>query len=159
MYAISSLPNVMDIVKSKRGTEGQSRSASLHSHPYICYALLSCVIGRHVAVSCTLGVNAPVMTSMSSVYTARGLPMQELVPNRVRSTRAESPRLEQRGKVLWLLLQVFLIQQAEFLCSPYRLDSILHVQFSKDVADMAFDGINDNHQFVGNFQVGCTACQ
>src|SRR5260370_23075628 len=52
-----------------------------------------------------------------------------------------------------------LIKQTEFLCLPDGLYTVVDAQFGENMADMAFDGIEDNHQFVGNFQVGCPACQ
>ena len=53
----------------------------------------------------------------------------------------------------------FLIEQAKVACLPDRLYSVLHAQFGEDMADMAFDGIDGNHQFLGNLLVGCTMCQ
>src|SRR4051794_35697515 len=50
-----------------------------------------------------------------------------------------------------------LIQQAKLSCLCYRLDPVLHTQFREDTADMAFDRINDNDQFLRNLLVGCTA--
>src|SRR5712692_1630642 len=50
-------------------------------------------------------------------------------------------------------------EQAKLLCLPYRLNSVLYTQLGEDVADMAFDSVDDNHQFLRNLQVGCSACQ
>src|SRR5258708_24948685 len=52
-----------------------------------------------------------------------------------------------------------LTQQVESLCLLYCLQPVLHAQFREDVADMAFDGINDNDKVLRNLLVGRTACQ
>src|SRR5882762_2889306 len=35
----------------------------------------------------------------------------------------------------------------------------MHAQFGEDVTDMAFDGVDDNDEFLGNLLVGSTVCQ
>ena len=49
---------------------------------------------------------------------------------------------------------VFLTQQAEELCLPGRLQSVLHAQFGEDMAHMAFDSIDGNHQLLRNLLIG-----
>src|SRR6266852_1559444 len=41
----------------------------------------------------------------------------------------------------------------------YNLQPILHSQFGEDVADMAFDSIDSNHELLCNLLVGCTPCE
>src|SRR5437588_8931667 len=53
----------------------------------------------------------------------------------------------------------FLTQQAKLSCLYYRLHPIRYTQFGEDVADMAFDGINSNHQFLRDLLVGCAVRQ
>ena len=60
--------------------------------------------------------------------------------------------------VICSILQL-LIQQSKLLCFPYRLNPVLHVQLGKDVADMAFNGISGNHQFLRNLLVSCTTSE
>ena len=38
-----------------------------------------------------------------------------------------------------------LIEQAAFSCLPDGLYAVVDAQFGENMADMAFDGINDNH--------------
>src|SRR5260370_17424966 len=47
-----------------------------------------------------------------------------------------------------------LIKQTEFLCLPDGLYAVVDAQFGEDMADMAFDGIDDNHQLFSNLLVG-----
>src|SRR5260370_1158296 len=51
-----------------------------------------------------------------------------------------------------------LIKQTEFLCLPDGLYAVVDAQFGEDMADMAFDGIDDNHQLLSNLLVGSAAC-
>jgi len=50
-------------------------------------------------------------------------------------------------------------KQAERFCSLYCLFSILYSQFGEDATDMAFDGINDNQQFLRYFLIRCAVCK
>jgi hypothetical protein len=50
-------------------------------------------------------------------------------------------------------------QQAKLSCLPDCLYAVVDAQFGEDVADMAFDGINDNHQLLRNLLVGCSTCE
>src|SRR5258708_21021106 len=52
-----------------------------------------------------------------------------------------------------------LIKQTEFSCLPDGLYAVVDAQFGEDMTDMAFDGINDNDQFLGNLLVRCAACE
>src|SRR5260370_23769071 len=52
-----------------------------------------------------------------------------------------------------------LIKQTEFSCLPDGLYAVVDAQFGEDMADMAFDGIDDNHQLLSNLLVGCAACE
>ena len=51
-----------------------------------------------------------------------------------------------------------LIEQTEFSCLPDGLYSVLHPQFCEDIANMAFDGIDGNHQLLPNLLIGSAAC-
>jgi hypothetical protein len=51
-----------------------------------------------------------------------------------------------------------LIQQAKLSCLLGRLYPIVHSQLGEDLADMPFDGIGSNHQFLGNVLVGYSLC-
>src|SRR5437660_4901302 len=53
----------------------------------------------------------------------------------------------------------FLTEHAKRSCLLDCLYSVLDAQFGEDVADMTFDRIDGNDQFLGNFLVGCAACQ
>ena len=41
-----------------------------------------------------------------------------------------------------------LFEEAKCPSSCYRLDTVLHFQFREDIAHMAFDHIDRNHQFL-----------